>query len=411
MTRSSDMFALWRNNTTGTLRKSARWAWQGIVDIGHNSLAVLGLACIGIVLFFSSDSALRHQLERHALEWLNLRHGAPTAAADDSNNVLAGMAEPEAVDRATARHLKGLPRNQALVATWLARRYRVAPEAVARLVQEAWHVGNKAKVEPTLILAIMAIESSFNPFAQSSVGAQGLMQVMTQVHDDKYAAFGGTLAAFDPLTNLRVGVQVLRDCMTRAGGDVELGLKYYVGAANLPTDGGYADKVLGEQAALLQVASGGNVQPTAYTVRAASAVATAVAALDLPARKTPVVAAKGLQDALPSTSFPVAQNSSVAPAAHAAAGTIMAPAVGAALAVNLSALPAASSSPEAATAAPAARPANEAKKPVLPEPVAPAVQPKTDVKPAAVSVLSSKPAADGTGSTNGHVVAAADGVR
>jgi hypothetical protein len=405
------MFALWRNNTTGTLRKSAHWAWQGIVDIGHNSLAVLGLACIGIVLFFSSDSALRHQLERHALEWLNLRHGAPTASSDDSANLLAAMADPDAVDRATARHLKGLPRNQALVATWLARRYRVAPEAVARLVQEAWHVGGKARVEPTLILAIMAIESSFNPFAQSNVGAQGLMQVMTQVHDDKYVAFGGTLAAFDPLTNLRVGVQVLRDCMARAGGDVELGLKYYVGAANLPTDGGYADKVLGEQAALLQVASGANIQPTAYTVRAASPVATAVAALDLQARTSPVSVAKAMPAAAPATMSTATQATTVTPAAHAATGTVMAPAVGAALAVNLSTLSAATGSPDAATAPPAARPANDAKKLVLPEPVAPALLPKTEVKPAAVSMVLPKAASEAPSSSNGHMVAVADGVR
>jgi len=101
----------------------------------------------------------------------------------------------------------------------------------------------------------MAIESSFNPFAQSPVGAQGLMQVMTQIHDDKYEAFGGNHAAFDPVTNLRVGVQVLKECIARAGG-VEAGLRYYVGAANLTDDGGYAGKVLAEQEHLRQIAAG-----------------------------------------------------------------------------------------------------------------------------------------------------------
>jgi hypothetical protein len=61
---------------------------------------------------------------------------------------------------------------------------------------------------------VVAIESNFNPFAQSAVGAQGLMQVMTRVHNQKYEAFGGTLAAFDPVSNLRVGVQVLRECIS-----------------------------------------------------------------------------------------------------------------------------------------------------------------------------------------------------
>jgi hypothetical protein len=75
------------------------------------------------------------------------------------------------------------------------------------------------------------------------------------VHDDKYEAFGGNFAAFDPVTNLRVGAQVLKECITRAGG-VEAGLRYYVGASNLADDGGYAIKVLAEQANLKMVASG-----------------------------------------------------------------------------------------------------------------------------------------------------------
>ncbi|MBM2962185.1 lytic transglycosylase domain-containing protein, partial [Escherichia coli] len=143
--------------------------------------------------------------------WLSARQEARAEA--DGGNLLLATAEPEAIARATATDPRELSRQQAAVAHWLARRYHVAPEPVSRLVQEAWAVGNRAKVEPTLILAIMAIESGFNPFAQSAVGAQGLMQVMTRVHDDKYEAFGGTLAAFDPVTNLRVGVQVLKECI------------------------------------------------------------------------------------------------------------------------------------------------------------------------------------------------------
>jgi hypothetical protein len=87
------------------------------------------------------------------------------------------------------------------------------------------------------------------------MGAQGLMQVMTRVHDDKYSAYGGDRAALDPLSNLRVGVQVLRDCIQRAGGVTE-GLRHYVGAANLESDGGYGAKVLFEQEQLKAVASG-----------------------------------------------------------------------------------------------------------------------------------------------------------
>ena len=155
----------------------------------------------------------------------------------------------------------------------------MAPEPVSRLVQEAWSVGQRAGLDPTLILAIMAVESSFNPFAQSQVGAQGLMQVMTRVHDDKYEAFGGQLAAFDPVTNLRVGVQVLKECIARAG-SLEDGLRFYVGAANRDDDSGYASKVLAEQTRLRRVAEGKSVPlttplNTATPVRSVPAAASA----------------------------------------------------------------------------------------------------------------------------------------
>jgi len=143
-------------------------------------------------------------------------------------------------------------------ATFNAGAYRVAPEPLSVLVSEAYQLGKRAKLDPTLILAIMAVESSFNPFAQSNVGAQGLMQVMTRVHGDKYESAGGTLTAFDPVTNMRVGVKVLQECIARAG-SLEGGLRYYVGAANLTEDGGYAGKVLAEQGHLRLVASGKNV--------------------------------------------------------------------------------------------------------------------------------------------------------
>jgi hypothetical protein len=147
---------------------------------------------------------------------------------------------------------------------------------MSRLVQEAWESGRRSGLDPTLILAVMAIESSFNPFAQSSVGAQGLMQVMTRVHDDKYEPYGGVRAAFDPVTNLRVGVQVLKECIGRAG-SLEAGLKFYVGAANLSDDGGYVGKVLAEQSNLKRVAEGKWVPVTASLTAPGSVLKTSSA--------------------------------------------------------------------------------------------------------------------------------------
>jgi Transglycosylase SLT domain len=259
----------------------ARDVGHGLLEVGHNGLAFLGLVVLAVVAFVAGHADLRQQVETTARGWLQERH---EARAERDGNLLVSLAEPDAIARATATDPKDLNRQQAAVAQWLSRRYRVAPEPVSRLVQEAWHLGAKAQLDPTLILAIMAIESSFNPFAQSPVGAQGLMQVMTRVHDDKYEGFGGNHAAFDPLTNLRVGVQVLKECIARAG-SLEGGLRFYVGAANLPDDGGYAAKVLGEQNYLRQVANGRQVAVGAPHVivvpaRAVEAPAAPAAAAD-----------------------------------------------------------------------------------------------------------------------------------
>ena len=228
---------------------------QGLLEVSHNTLALVGLLAIGAVVFVGGRADLRQSIESETLDWLQARQDART---DPAELIAASLADSGAVSRATAADPKELSRQQAAVAQWISRRYRVAPEPISRLVKEAWAVGGKVGVDPTLILAIMAVESSFNPFAQSAVGAQGLMQVMTRVHDDKYEAFGGNFAAFDPVTNLRVGAQVLKECISRAG-SLEAGLRYYVGASNLPDDGGYAGKVLAEQGHMRLVASGKNV--------------------------------------------------------------------------------------------------------------------------------------------------------
>jgi hypothetical protein len=218
---------------------------QGFFEITHNGFALLGLAVVFAAVTLVARPDLRQVGEGRLMSWLQARHVA----------ALGLVPELDAIDRATALNPKDLPKQQAAVAFWLSKKYRVAPEPLSALVAEAYEIGARTKLDPTLILAVMAVESGFNPFAQSPVGAQGLMQVMTGVHVDKYESFGGRLAAFDPVTNLRVGVKVLQECIQRAGG-VQAGLKFYVGAAHLPDDGGYADKVMAEYARLQQVASG-----------------------------------------------------------------------------------------------------------------------------------------------------------
>lgn len=254
---------------------------RGVLVVGHHSLAALGLAVTAAALLALAHPEVRVKVEAVTLGWLQDRH---EARAEASGNLIPSVAEPAAVSRATAANPAELDRSQAALAQWISRRYKVAPEPIARLVQEAWSLGQRAGIEPTLILAIMAVESSFNPFAQSPMGAQGLMQVMTRIHNDKFSAFGGEHAAFDPVANLRVGVQVLKDCIARMG-SVEAGLRAYVGDLNLPEDSGYSARVLAEQSQMRHV-TGQPAAPRSDEKSAASATPSPTAEPLLLARAT-----------------------------------------------------------------------------------------------------------------------------
>lgn len=231
-----------RPQPSGLLRQSADRLFRIVYATTHNGMALLGLglALAALVLFI--NPGLRDDVEQKLFGWLQQRQGGEVAAGADPS--------------AAANNTSGteLPREQAQVANWISRKYRVAPEPVGALVAEAFAIGSRIKLDPTLILAVAAIESRFNPFAQSSVGAQGLMQVLTRVHTDKYEDFGGKQAALDPLTNLRVGTRVLQDCIQNAG-TVEGGLRCYVGAVDSDASS-YVAKVMAEQQRLRSVARG-----------------------------------------------------------------------------------------------------------------------------------------------------------
>ncbi|WJF90914.1 lytic transglycosylase domain-containing protein [Paraburkholderia bonniea] len=178
-------------------------------------------------------------------------------------------------------------REQQLVASYLSRRYRVAQDPVGELVKAAFETGRDVGLDPLLLLAVMAIESGFNPYAESGVGAQGLMQVMSKVHSDKLQYFGGQRAALEPLTNIRVGALVLKDCIAR-GGSLAGGLRLYVGSSS-QDDGGYGAKVMAERGRLRDVAHGVKVP-----VNAPQAPATTVASVSV----TPVALPKRVQATL-----------------------------------------------------------------------------------------------------------------
>lgn len=214
----------------------------------HSSLAMLGLCVAAVCLAFWLQPAWLASAEGSALAWLRERNV----------HVLLWLPEPDR-ERPIALRLNQVLPEQAAVADWLSRKYRVAPEPVAALVVEAKSVAKEVRLPAHLLLAVMAIESSFHPYAQSHAGAQGLMQVMGRVHAGRYDVHGGSHAAFVPAVNLRVGAEVLADAIRLKGGSVEGGLRAYLGATDGMDDGGYVAKVLAERVRLDQVAAGVDV--------------------------------------------------------------------------------------------------------------------------------------------------------
>ncbi len=201
--------------------------------LAHSSAALLGVVVIGLASV---------QVARHGTEGLQ-----PARWAADYG-LLPSQAEESAdtvpVSNVTIPTMDGVIR-------YLSQKYRVSRTAVTPLVEAAHETGRSMGVDPLLILAVMAIESRFNPFAESSFGAQGLMQVVPRFHHDKLEDGEDVTAFLDPETNIRVGAQILKDSIKRAGGSVKGGLQRYNGNLSDPNQR-YANKVMAEKARLSQ---------------------------------------------------------------------------------------------------------------------------------------------------------------
>ncbi|MFW7340328.1 transglycosylase SLT domain-containing protein [Pollutimonas sp. H1-120] len=247
--------------------RSMRTAGYQLGEFVHVCAIYLGIAVLVTVVLSAAVPSLREQARQiHealiiALRPDGLKQDMLASFADDDSFAAAGAAEAAAAAPAATgllnfsnalkaslagRHAAGMTGSQAqALRSYIARKYKIAHSVAGALVNTAFVVGKEKALDPQLILAVIAIESRYNPFAESHVGAQGLMQVMTSVHKDKFESFSdGTMAALNPIANMRVGVQILYDCIKRRG-SVEGGLACYVGATG-PGDGGYGAKVIAE---------------------------------------------------------------------------------------------------------------------------------------------------------------------
>jgi soluble lytic murein transglycosylase-like protein len=157
------------------------------------------------------------------------------------------------------------------VSEYVAKRYRVSQEVALDLVGQAHRVGKELQLDPLLIIAVIAVESSFNPIAESVAGAKGLMQIIPKYHTEKFQAFGGAETVFDPATNIRVGAQILKEYI-RYTGNVGIALQMYAGALGDNEDQ-YTNKVMGMKQRLQYVVAQtpANRPAASVAVRTASA--------------------------------------------------------------------------------------------------------------------------------------------
>ncbi len=213
---------------------------RGFVNISHHSFALLGLLAVLISLLALARPEIRTLTVQNVQGWLFTR----LHISEDED------AKQQVLLRSLAAPSSDLSAQQLALVQAIKTKYRMASEPLNAIVLEVYDLANRSSLDPTLILAVIGIESNFNPFANSPVGAKGLMQVVAEVHSEQFTPYGGPMAIFDPKTNLRIGVKILKECIDLTG-KVEEGLRLYkAGEDSISLETDYITRVLAEQARL-----------------------------------------------------------------------------------------------------------------------------------------------------------------
>lgn len=259
----ASMAGLFRRLAQGVHHQLAEWLRISSVYLG---IAVIVTVSMGFALPGLRDQAL--QVHRALLTALAPESATQLSADNDlvpagDSAATVAMAVPDVSDSAvttlpgSVRHVVAHPANVAAIIpsgpqaqslrSYISRKYKVAYNATETLVDTAFRVAHEKKLDPLLVLAVIAVESSYNPMAESSKGAQGLMQVMPRIHKDKFANLAeqgkGKANPLDPVSNIIVGSTILRDCINQRG-SVAAGLACYEGTS---VDDGYAERVQAER--------------------------------------------------------------------------------------------------------------------------------------------------------------------
>lgn len=213
---------------------NSNWLVQGVRRVV--SILVLSASLIALLLIVHNQYGPLFFGE-------SLQRALPQDALTPAKSAARPGEEPSARSAAEENRYRAL-------AEFLSKRYRVSQVVTYDFVSLAHAVGQQLGLDPLLIIAVIAVESRFNPIAESVAGAKGLMQVIPKYHSDKLQEFGGEKAVFDPTANIVVGAQILKEYI-RITGNLGIALQMYAGALNDNEDQ-YTTRVLNEKQRLQQ---------------------------------------------------------------------------------------------------------------------------------------------------------------
>jgi soluble lytic murein transglycosylase-like protein len=213
--------------------------------MSQGRIARYSRSLVSVIALAASLAALVLVVQNHRAYWFG--HARDGGLSDDLTSAEGHAARASAlVSPAEDSRYRALSDS-------VSRRYRVSQEMAYDLVQLAHNVGRQHGLDPLLIIAVIAIESRFNPIAESMSGAKGLMQIIPKYHTDKLEEYGGEKAVFDPVANVKVGSSILKDYV-RLTGNLSIALQMYAGALG-DGDDQYTNRVMNEQRRLKRVLS------------------------------------------------------------------------------------------------------------------------------------------------------------
>jgi|SRR5579863_2097249 len=122
------------------------------------------------------------------------------------------------------------------IATVVSARFHIKLPDALEIGRAVLNAAGRYTISPLLLLAVIAVESSFDRFAVSVVGAKGLMQVLPSQHRDRVLR---TSDLTDARTNIRIGSEILHNYIMASDGNLENALYRYSGGAK-----GYARRVV-----------------------------------------------------------------------------------------------------------------------------------------------------------------------